>query len=182
MKVVRVFAFGFLSLCLLALAALFIQGQWLNSHRIMPGPENQSSFLKGYDPEEVIKRFRVKGWGSGGGHGSGAASPGTQSIEQTADFEPWFPIESSRKIELMTALSDDVSCQLALAGARVLGKGGEPDGGFKYEYTSGNSVGSISVHPPGPADIRRNLGLPGGLEDITLKIELKETWTRPASR
>jgi len=40
-------------------------------------------------------------------------------------------------------LSDDVSRQLALAGARVLGKGGEPDGGFKYEYTLGTALGQF---------------------------------------
>ncbi len=107
---------------------------------------------------------------------------GTQSIEHNADFEPEFTIESSRKIELMTALRNDVLRRLAFSNAQVVGKREEVNGEFKYEYVSGTSIGTISFHPPVPAHVHRNMALPSGLEDITLQIDLKETWTRPATR
>jgi hypothetical protein len=178
MKLVRVLGFGFGSLCLLALAALLVWAEWTNSHRIVPGPQNQSSFLKSYDPEQVIKTFRYPGEGSGGGHNSGASS-GVGSVHHTAGFDPYFTIQSSRKPDLLTALNEDVLRRLALADARLVRKSVESDGGFRYEYASGNSVGSISVHPPSSGIVHRNMPLPAGLEDITVDIQLEETWTRP---
>jgi hypothetical protein len=165
----------------LALAALFIWAEWTNSHRVVPGPQNQSSFLKSYDPEEVIKTFRYPGEGFGSRHNSGASS-GVDSVHHTARFDPDFTIQSSRKPELLTALNEDLLRRLALTDASLLRKSVERDGGFRYEYASGNSVGSISVHPPSQGIVRRNTPLPATLEDITVDIQLEETWTRPQSR
>jgi hypothetical protein len=81
----------------------------------------------------------------------------------------------------MTALNEDVLRRLALTNTHVVGKRVESDGGFRYEYQSGNSVGSISVHPPSPGVVRRNMPLPATLENITVHIQLEETWTRPKS-
>jgi hypothetical protein len=179
-KEVCVFAFGLVSLCLLPFAALVIQAQWEISHRIVPGPQNRSTFLKGYNPEEVIKKFRYpESFGSG--HSSGAGSD-TVSVHHNSGFDGEFAIESSRKLELMAALNEDVLRQLALTDTRVVGKSVEPEGGIRYEYVSGNSVGSISVHPPKPAGFHRNAAMPTTVEYVSWEIKLDETWTRPSSQ
>ena len=180
MKVMRVFLLGFCSLFVLTLAALAINGWWENTHRIVPGPQNKSSFLQTYDPEGVITRFRYKGQNFSQSRSVGAA-PDTRSIKHTADFDPEFTIESSRKAGLMTALKEDVMRRLALTDTKVVGKSEGADGGFEYEYVSGQSAGSISAHPPTPANVQRNMPLPNGIEDVTLEIDLKETWSRPPS-
>ena len=139
MKVLRVFGFGFVSLCFLALAALFIWAEWANSHRIVPSPQNQSSFLKSYDPEEVIKKFRCPNEGFDSSHNSGAGSD-TTSVRHTAGFVPGFTIQSSRKLDLMTALNEDVLRRFAFTNTRVLGKSVGSDGGVRYDYASGDSL------------------------------------------
>jgi hypothetical protein len=161
--------------------AAYIWGEWLKSHRIVPGPENQSSFLKSYDPEEVIKNFRNPPQGSGIRQNSGFTTD-TKSVQHTAGFGFDFTIQSNRKPDLMTALHEDLLRRFAVTHTQVLGKSVESDGGFRYEYQSGNSVGSISVHPPLPGIVHRNTPLPATLEDVMVDIQIEETWTRPASR
>ena len=68
-----------------------------------------------------------------------------------------------------------------ITGMIVVATHYEADGGFTYNYTSGNSVGSISVQAPSHQMTVRRYFVPGGLNDVELKIALEETWTRPAS-
>ncbi len=70
MRLVRFFIFGLFSSVLLAVASLVIYGRWVDQRRIVPCPQNQSSFLRSYDPEDVIKKFRCKNESFGLGHGS----------------------------------------------------------------------------------------------------------------
>lgn len=181
MKVVRAIVLGSAGLCLLVFAALVIQGQWAISHRIVPGPENQSAFLKSYNPEEVIQKFRYPGESFADGEPSGAGSD-TTHVYHNAGYDGVFTIESSRKLELMAALNEDVLRQLALTDMRVVGKSMETDGGFRYDYASGNSVGSISVRPLAQANVHRSRALPAAVEDVAWEIKLDETWTLPAAR
>ena len=59
MRVVHILAISYICAYVLFFSALFVRGMWENSHRIAPGPENQSSFLKTYDPDGVIESFRI---------------------------------------------------------------------------------------------------------------------------
>jgi hypothetical protein len=88
-------------------------------------------------------------------------------------------MQANRERELMTALRENIVGWLRITGMNVVGTHDEADGGFTYKYTSGNSVGSISVQALEHLVTQRRYPVPSGLDDVALKIALEETWTRP---
>ena len=154
--------------------------EWVNAHRIVAGPQNESAFYQSYDPEQVVSKFRYPGEGFGGGHGNGATQL-IKHIRLTKDFSPRFTTQASRVQDLLNALRQDIMLRLRMTGTTVLGTHDDADGGFTYKYAFRNSVGSISVHAPVHEATARRYPVPNGLDDVHLYITLEETWTRPAT-
>ncbi|HET7209791.1 MAG TPA: hypothetical protein VFI95_24680 [Terriglobales bacterium] len=78
----------------------------------------------------------------------------------------------------MNALEADALKQLANCGARIVGRTGDPRSGFHFDYKINESVGSLTIlplAPTSPAPVR-NMSLPEGMEDVTVRIEQMETW------
>jgi hypothetical protein len=173
-------ALGLISALVVAWTALLGWDQWVNYHRIVAGPDNESSLYQSYDPERVIKNFRCKGENYGGGHGSGALQL-IKYIRHSQDFTPRFTMQAKRERQLLNALREDIILQLRITGMTLVATEDEADGGFTYKYTSENSSGSISVQAPVYQMTIRRYPVPTGLDDVELKIALEETWTRPAS-
>lgn len=173
-------AFGFISLLGLSWLSLVCWGGWVNADRIVAGPDNQSQFLRSYNPTSVVTKFQY-GAGSHSSEGKGFSS-GIRSIRHNAEFVPRFIMGADRKQELLNALREDILIRLRSTGTNVVFAHDEADGGFTYDYAAGDSVGSISVkapvHDPG---VHRQLQLVSGLDDISVDIALQETWTRPVS-
>jgi hypothetical protein len=170
---------GLISVLVLAWASLVGLVGWVNAHRIMPSPENETALYQSYDPEQVIKKFRYEGEGHEDGSGIGSSN-GIKSIQHNRDFRPRFTMQASRERELVNALREDIILWLRATGANVVTTHDEADGGFTYKYISGNSVGSISVQAPVHHVIERHYPLPTGLDDVAVKIALEERWTRPS--
>jgi hypothetical protein len=172
-------ALGF-SLLGLSWVSLVCLGGWVNAHRIVAGPENESRFFRGYSPTSVVTKFQYDE-GSHSSEGKGFGS-GIRSIRHNAEFVPRFIMWANRKQELLNALREDVLIRLRTTGTNVVSAHDETDGGFTYNYASGDSIGSISVkapvHDPG---VHRQYQLEPGLDDISVDITLQETWTRPLS-
>lgn len=171
---------GLISVLVLVYAALIGWDRWVNTHRIVAGPGNESSLYQGYDPERVIRNFRYgsESYGSGGGYG---AVQLINSIRHNKNFIPRFTMPANRERQLLTALREDITLQLETAGMAVVATRNDADGGFTYKYTSRNSVGSISVQAPVHHMTMRRYPVPSRLDDVALNIVLEETWTRPAS-
>jgi hypothetical protein len=155
-------------------------GQWVNAHRIVSSPDNQTALFQSYNPEPVISRFRPEGEGFEGFDGN-SASQGIKSIQHHKEFTPRFPMQADRERELLNALREDIILRLRSNGMNVMATHDEADGGFAYKYLAGNSEGSITVKPLVHVPVQRSYPLPTGLEYVSVTIALEETWTRPAS-
>jgi hypothetical protein len=171
---------GLFGVLLLTWEGLLFAQQWIDSHRIIASPQNQSAFYKGFDPEEVIKRFRCPDEGYGSGGSTGAVQT-TEFVKHSKSFEPQFTIESLRKTELVSAINEQIRNELQLMRTHVINRVEDPSGNFTYNYTTPNGGGFISVHSPVHHDVQRNRVLPSDLEDISIEIDLEETWYRPTS-
>jgi len=169
---------GVSAVLVLAWGVLLGLQRWIDSRRIIAGPQNQSAFYKGYDPEEVFKRFRSTSQSYSSGSYTGAEQ-GTELVRHSKGYDPHFTIESRRKTELVTATEQRIRDDLQVTGTRVTSRFEEASGNFGYNYTTPNGSGSITVHLPVQDEIQRNIKLPGGLEDISVKIDLQEIWNRP---
>lgn len=177
----RRIVFRFLSVLLLAWTVLFGWDFWVNAHRIVEGPENESALYRSYDPEQVIKLFRYERESYGSGHGYGAAQLVTY-IHHSQEFTPRFTMQANLGRELLHALREDILYRLRDTGMTVVATNDEADGGFTYKYTSQNIRGSISVQAPVRRMTVRRYSVPRGLDDVEIKIALEETWTRPANQ
>jgi hypothetical protein len=174
-------AFGFISLLVLSWLSLVCWGGWDNAHRIVAGPDNQSQFLRNYNPRSLVHKFQYDA-GPHSSEGGKGFSSGIRSIRHNAEFVPRFIIVADRKQELLKALREDILIRLRSTGTKVVFARDEADGGFTYDYAAGDSVGSISVKAPvHEPEVHRQLQLGPGLDDISVDIALQETWTRPAS-
>ena len=69
-----------------------------------------------------------------------------------------------------------VICLLRMAGASIRSQNGTSSSGFLFNYTSGKTVGSVSIHPLALGVLHGNMPLQAGLEDMALSIEIKEEW------
>ena len=106
-----------ISVLFLAWVALIGWDRWVNAHRIVAGPENQTAFYRSYDPEQVIKNFRYdERYGSG--HGSGALQL-IRSIKHSEDFTPAFTMSADRERALLDALREDIVQRLRINGANT---------------------------------------------------------------
>jgi hypothetical protein len=140
-----------------------------------PTPETESAFLKSYTPEHVIDRFREK-WGSSHSRSFGS-SAGRDFVPHNAGFEFDVVLRRESWMPLLNALRDDARQQLANNGAEVLSQSGNSQDGFRFDYKINQSTGSLRISPLAiHSHIRRNMPLPQGLEDVSVKIEQTEKW------
>lgn len=160
-----------------ALALLFLISldAWDHAHMYYPDRDNESAFLRAYDLKPLVEAFKDNSCNLSveGGHSGGAA--GRESTSHSDGFEDYFGIRVDRKDALMSAARDDIARWLVRTGARVLSQSGNPPDGFHFTYTAGKSIGSITIHPLNPAQIRGR-PLPPGIEFIVFKIDIDETW------
>src|SRR5882757_8125932 len=73
---------------------------------LYPTPNSVSVFLRNYTPQHVIESFESSQYGSALGKSEGA-SAGRRFITNDREFDPYFEIQSEKRIPLMNALSDD---------------------------------------------------------------------------
>lgn len=155
--------------CLIAYAS------WETAHMVYPGLENKSGFLRTYDPKMAVMPFiyEMQGYSEPGGIG---AEAGTKFVTHFAHFGNYFTIREDRKDPLMAAVNDDVLQRLLIDRARILDHSGAASTGFHFVYATGNTMGSVTIHPLSPEAVHRNMPLPNGLEDVSLNIEVREQW------
>ncbi|MFL6438440.1 MAG: hypothetical protein ACJ71Q_12730 [Terriglobales bacterium] len=123
----------------------------------------------------MIDRFRAKeGFSNARSFGSTA---GRTSVGHEAGFEYYIVLPRENWMSLMNALGDDALQQLANDGAEVAGQSGSPRNGFRFDYKTNHSIGSLTILPLAINSlVRRNRSLPEGLQDVTVKIEQTEQW------
>lgn len=134
-----------------------------------------SRALFNYSPNTAIEPFRLTGFSSMEGRGSGAGA-GEGFTTHTADFERYFTVRSAEKVRLMVAVSEDLERALIASGAEITSKSGDAVGGYHFEYVAGQTKGSVTISPLGPGKTMRRMPLPAGSEDIALMIDMKEKW------
>jgi hypothetical protein len=138
-------------------------------------PETESAFLKSYTPEHVIDRFREKeSYSHTRNFGSGA---GRIFVNHEAGFEFFVVLRRENWMPLMNALRDNALQQLTNNGAEVLSQSGTSQDGFRFDYKLNQSTGSLRILPVATSSrVQRNMPLPQGMEDVTVKIEQTERW------
>lgn len=150
---------------------------WNAKHLLYPTPENESAFMKHYNPEHVISRFRSNESFAQGNHGSSAA--GWKYVSRTTGFDSVFVMCTEKSIPLMNALRQDVSEQLRENGAQILAQIGDSQNGFRFDYKSGHVIGSVTILPliiGTGSGVHRASPLPQGLVDVKAQIEETEKW------
>jgi len=153
-------------------AALVI---WDRLHTLYPPPETESTFLKNYTPQHVIKQFDCKLSSSDLQHSGGGA--GREFVTHEAGFQSFFAMRSDNWMPLMNALMEDVSAQLLHDGAQILSRSGDPRSGFHFDYKLGKSIGTVTISPLAITPLlHRRTPLPEGVADVTADIEIAEKW------
>jgi len=167
-----------ISLCALVPAAFIVMlAPAIRDHEqlVYPSANSVSAFLKNYNPQYVIDRFKSDE--SSGFFGGQGASPGRLFVTNRYEYDYEFAIESVKHTPLMAALSDDILAQLVHNGATVIDHHGDPQQGYHFDYRLAKSAGTISLFPIGPDPrVHRNTPLPDGISDMTVKIEVTEKW------
>lgn len=139
-------------------------------------PENESVFLKSYDPRKTVEPFRCDGRSFHEGTRTGDNGTVPPFVSHERGFDEFFPIKLADKVPLMQAVRRELEGALLHSGARIVSETGNPDTGFQYSYVSGKSAGTVSIRFNPDPGVFRNMPLPEGLEDIVLKIEVEEKW------
>ena len=148
---------------------------WHDLSLFYPTPETESAFLRSYTPKHVIDRFRENK--SSSFSGSKSAGAGHAFVTHQAGFEFRVVLRRENWLLLMNALRDDVLEQLANNEAEVLSERGNPQDGFRFDYRINRSIGSVIISPVAMnSRFRRNMPLPDGMDDVTVKIEQTEKW------
>jgi hypothetical protein len=163
--------FGLL-LLLLTVGLIFFVPAFLNRRLVYATPETESAFLKSYNPEAVVKAFARK-QGAFGWTGDMAASAGEGFASHHGGFHGRFEIEAKDWTPLMAALTNDVPAQLSRSGAKLLGGGGGPDAGSRFNYQEGKNLGVVIV---APLRTRTEKSTAIGGTPVDVDIYLDETW------
>ena len=159
----------------LPIVGVISYASWQSAHTVYPSLENESAFLRAYDPKVALMPFiyEMQGYTEPGGIGGGA---GTRFVTHYAHFGEYFAIRVERKDSLMAAVNENVAQRLRVSGARILNESGTPSSGFHFDYETRNTLGSVAIQPLSPGAVHRNMPLPDGLEDVSLNIDIRERW------
>lgn|ERR1700733_758072 len=146
---------------------------------IYPTPENESSFLKSYSPQDVVERFQWKKEGANRGETT-EQSAGRKFVRRENIFESRFVIESKDWMPLMLAVDGDLFERLSQQGIEILSHTGDPRGGYHFQYRTGNSFGEIAIDPIKLISVTTVSGpkasLPDDEEAVDLRITIEEKW------
>jgi len=175
MRILLNVAMGAAVVIVVFLAIALMDTAWEQAHTYYPAPESQTTFLRTYSLKSAVLPFVEPSGGTSDLSGSGGGA-GMESVEHTADFGEYFTIRSERKGLLLPAVYYDIRQQLKTSGVQVLSQSGDLSNGFTFRYRSGNSFGTVTVHPLEPGKVQRNLALANDLEDVGIRVEIKEEW------
>lgn len=159
----------------LVLTGLIAWNEWTVLHMHHPSAENESAFLRAYDPNSLVQKFMAPHESYSESRSVGG-SAGTKSARHVASFGDSFPMRTECKNALIAALSDDVLEQLRHSGARILRSYGTPLSGIHFEYQTANTLGSVAIKPLRKVTVARHRPLCPGIEDVALDVHIKEEW------
>lgn len=159
----------------LAIVCLIAWNEWTVLHMHYPSAENESAFLRVYDPEPLVQKFRAPHESYSESRSLGGAA-GTKSVRHNAGFDEYFPMRMECKSALIAALSDDIAQRLRGSGAQVLRRYGTPSTGIHFDYQTAHTFGSVAIKPLQPGKVVRNRPLCPGLEDVALDVAINEEW------
>ncbi|MFP5236869.1 MAG: hypothetical protein ACLGSD_13285 [Acidobacteriota bacterium] len=158
-----------------ALIGLIAWNEWTVFHMYHPGAENQSAFLRFYDPKPIVQKFMAPNKSYSESRSLGGAA-GTKSVRHNASFGEFFPMRTECKSALIAALSDDTVRQLRQSGVRIVGRNGTSSTGIRFDYRTANTLGSVSIKPLKQGRVVRNRPLCPGLEDVVVEVAINEEW------
>lgn len=122
-----------------------------HTHQPLPmGPDTESEFFKGYNPQPLIERFACGNIvaSSSGGNGNSA---GVGFVSHQRGITAYIEIDEQHWVPLMQALAEDVDKQLLLGGSEGSGANGKGLAS-RFYYQDGRSLGSVSIPPLIPYD------------------------------
>lgn len=175
MKAWRIVVIVTMGLILASLGGVALMDVWIRTHTLYPTPQNESAFLKTYSPQPVVDRFKCTNCNAQTGSGM-SASAGKQFVRRTANYDGTFGLRPGQQFDLMDALRTDLLERINAAGARAVRQTGNAHEGFRADYASSNSVGSISILPMQASPVEGNRGWPPGFEQVTLHLVIDERW------
>jgi len=85
---------------------------------------------------------------------------------------------------LMTAAAVDLTKELHQGGAELTSVSGDARQGFRFEYTSGNTIGSATIRPLEIPDLQqpRPKCMRGKEETARLQVAIREEWFKETAR
>jgi hypothetical protein len=145
-------------------------------------PETESPFFKTYSAEPATNAFISERHVSAMSTHEGAAA-GEISANHEKGFDYHFVIQRQNWMPLMRALASDIAEKLRESGAEVVDASGDPRQGFRFQYTSGNSVGNAEIAPldiPDPSQTPP-FCLRANETTVRLRVTIREEWfkTKP---
>jgi hypothetical protein len=164
-----------MALIVAILGGVALTEMWVRAHTLYPTSQNESAFLKTYSPQPMVDRFKCLACYSDSSGGMSTAS-GKHFVQRSTNYDATIGIRSGQQFDLMNALRTDLLGKLDAAGARVVRQTGNAHEGFRADYVSNNSVGSVSILPIATLRPEVVQGLPQGFEQVTLHLVIDERW------
>jgi hypothetical protein len=148
-----------------------------------PSPETKSAFFKSYTPDRALDSFQCNGSHSKASSQAGSKA-GHEFVTERKEFEPALVIKAKNWMPLMSRLAHDVASQLTTQGSTILDQTGDARDGFRFDYTVGNTFGTVTIRPMEIIDPRSVTGETGILPDeqaVRMHISIHEQWfkTKP---
>ena len=125
----------------------FLLGTFADIGRVRPTQENESSFLRSFNLDDIVARFDLKE-GSISSEGSGSDS-GYGYAAHTRAVEKFFVVRNGDHFAVEHALQQNVRGLLKATGA-IVQETATPDGGRALHYVSGKTTGTVVVEPVVP--------------------------------
>ena len=87
-------------------------------------------------------------------------------------------MNSRNWMPLMEALAADMNQELREAGAQITSVSGDERQGFRFEYTSGNTIGSAAIRPLEFPDLQQQPPkcVRGNQVTARLQVSIREEW------
>ena len=140
-------------------------------------PETESAFFQRYELEPIAKPFFSEKHVSAlaGGESAGA---GERSATHDKNFDYHFVIQTANWMPLMNAVAANMTDELRRTGADLISVSGDERQGFRYEYISGNTMGTAEIRPLEIPDLQqqRPKCMRGNEATARLRVTIREEW------
>jgi hypothetical protein len=149
---------------------------------VYPTPENHSAFIKSYTPADVIAPFSL---GGSQLSGPGGSSAGRGCVFHEKGFQAWLVIAPGKEPALMAAVRQDLKTRLLGEGVHIVRERGNTRKGFRFDYSTGKSEGSVLVDPltfVDPVTVTGPGFRPGEVVGIILRLQITETWYKTTKK